>query len=150
MSNTTCRMNDDVPREPNKLSPGTACEDHRWENEVEVVRCCMPPRTRPLFPFASEYHDRGFAVIPLHGKRPALLSWKEFQARKPSESELREWFLRPERELNIGIVTGKVSDLVVVDADTPEDATWWLEHYPRSPLAVQTGGGGMHIYYRLG
>ena len=51
-------------------------------------------------------------------------------------------------EFNVGIVTGRVSGLVVVDLDTREDAAYWLESYPKSPLMVRTGRGGLHIYYQ--
>lgn len=47
----------------------------------------------------------------------------------------------------MGIVTGKLSGLVVVDCDTPEDAAYWQNRFPSSPLSVQTGGGGLHVYY---
>lgn len=103
---------------------------------------------RYLLHFAFEYFDRGWSVIPLDGKRPALKRWKEFQSRRPTLAELRDWFADP--AVNIGIVTGSVSGgLLVVDCDTPEDAAWWTATHPRSPLVVHTGGGGNHIYYRL-
>jgi hypothetical protein len=47
------------------------------------------------------------------------------------------------------IVTGKLSGLVVVDCDAMEDAAFWQEHYPSSPLVVATGGGGVHFYYAM-
>lgn len=99
------------------------------------------------FHLASEYFDRGWGVIPLSGKRPALSSWLRFQTERASLNELREWF-RGESQANIGIVTGKLSGLVVVDCDTPEDAQYWREQFPETPLSVRTGGGGAHFYYR--
>lgn len=103
---------------------------------------------RYLFHFAAEYVDRGWCVIPLHGKRPALPSWKEYQEHRPTLRQVREWFGDKSCQFNIGIVTGRVSDLVVVDCDTPADAEFWMANYPASPLMVATGGGGMHFYYR--
>ncbi len=117
----------------------------------------MDPRNTPLrthqpqyrYHFASTYADRGWSVIPVVGKRPALSSWKEFQSRHPSEQEIREWFPSDDKNLNVGIVTGRVSGLVVVDCDTADDATFWMATFPASPLVVKTGRGGSHIYYQF-
>ena len=46
------------------------------------------------------------------------------------------------------MITGKISDLVVIDCDTAEDATWWRENHVETPLVVTTGRGGKHFYYR--
>lgn len=103
-----------------------------------------------LFGLSCEYVERGWSVIPLRFKRPALSSWNEFRARRPSYDELRKWF---GGELNgttgIGIVTGSLSGLAVIDCDSKSDGTWWHESFPKSPLVVQTGGGGSHHYYRI-
>lgn len=96
--------------------------------------------------FAAEYFDRGWSVIPLTGKRPALSSWREFQTKRASLDQVREWF--GESSANMGIVTGRLSELVVVDCDSAKDAEYWRQTFPKTPLAVRTGGGGTHFYYR--
>jgi hypothetical protein len=78
-----------------------------------------------------------------------LPSWKEFQSRRPTERELCDWFSRDDTGINVGIVTGRLSGLVVVDCDTAEDAAFWLMTYPVSPLVVTTGRGGSHSYYQF-
>jgi hypothetical protein len=98
------------------------------------------------FHFASEYCDRGWSVIPLAGKRPAVSSWSEFRERRADLSELRQWFKSGSG--NLGIITGALSGLVVVDCDSTEDADFWSESFPRTPLASITGRGGSHFYYR--
>lgn len=57
---------------------------------------------------ALRYLAMGFSVIPVRprDKRPALNTWKEFQQRRPSEAEVREWF--KDEALNIAIITGSV------------------------------------------
>ena len=104
---------------------------------------------RFAFDWAFEkYHERGFSVIPMQGKRPALRSWKEFQGRRPTLEELKGWFAqRPVKQHNLGVVTGAVSDIVVMDFDSLTLGRDWLEQHP-TPLVVQTGNGGMHLYYR--
>jgi hypothetical protein len=70
---------------------------------------------------ALEYLCRGWSVIPIraHDKRPAI-RWLEFQQCHASEDEVRSWFQRwPEG--NVGIVTGVVSSIVVLDIDPKHD-----------------------------
>lgn len=98
------------------------------------------------FHFAAEYYDRGWSVFPLCGKRPAISSWLKFQHTRAELHQLRKWFRGTSR--NLGIVTGSLSGLVVVDCDTREDARFWTESFPRTPLTVATGRGGSHFYYR--
>lgn len=95
--------------------------------------------------YAFEYLDRGWPVIPLQGKVPAV-AWTSFQTARPSTEQVREWFA--EGNYNLGVITGRFSELVVVDCDSPEDAAWWQRRFPPTPLAVRTGGGGVHFYYR--
>ena len=60
-------------------------------------------------------------MIPLKGKTPpARFRWKEYQERRATLDEIRNWFGQ-NGEYNIGIVTGEVSGLVVVDCDSEED-----------------------------
>jgi hypothetical protein len=105
---------------------------------------------RFVFHLALEYFERGWSLIPLLGKTPALLSWKEFQHRSSTAKEIEEWFggTAP-RHINIGIVTGEVSGLVVIDCDSIEASAHWLTSFPSTPLVVETGGCGKHLYYRM-
>ncbi len=73
-----------------------------------------------IFSAAITYLERyGFSVIPLgrNSKRPAI-EWEPFQRRRPTLEELDAWFTNG--DANIGIVTGAISGLVVLDIDGPE------------------------------
>ena len=102
---------------------------------------------------ALAYLRRGWAVVPIEagGKRP-LVRWEEFQHRLPLPSDVGAWFRRWPNA-NIGIVTGKVSGLAVVDIDPRhggDEALAALEReYGALPLTVEvlTGGGGRHLYF---
>lgn len=97
---------------------------------------------------AESFLARNWSIIPLAGKRPALASWKEFQTRRPTSREVADWFSPQRRNLTgVGIVTGRISNLVVVDCDTTVDAQYWREQFSPSPLMALTGGGGTHFYY---
>lgn len=99
---------------------------------------------------------RGWSVIPLRpavpgdaksGKAP-LVEWVTFQERLPTEEEIRNWWHR-HPDANVGVVTGRVSGLVVVDLDPKRGANveQELRAHPTA-LVVRTGSGGAHLYYR--
>lgn len=104
------------------------------------------PSRDSLLLTACNYVEHGWSILPLHGKRPALPSWREYQSQIASVDQLQDWFCDPTR--NVGIVTGRVSGLVVVDCDTTSDASFWRSQFPKTPMVVRTGGGGSHFYYR--
>jgi hypothetical protein len=102
------------------------------------------------FHYADEYVQRGYSVIPLIGKTPpAGFRWSRYQRRRAALSEIREWFgPGSRRRFNIGIVTGSLSALTVVDLDSAADVQWWRDNFPATPLVAVTGRGGAHMYYR--
>lgn len=103
-----------------------------------------------LLSAACDYLARDWSIIPLSEKRPAIPHWKEFQARRPVLDEIQNWFASSLLQVSgLGIVTGRLSGLVVVDCDCHEDAIYWQENFSPSPLQVATGGGGLHCYYRM-
>lgn len=100
---------------------------------------------------ALQYARRGWSVIPLRAKdkKPALASWKEYQSRRASEDEIREWWTRWP-DANIGIATGAVSGIIVLDVDG-EDGRRSLEeiaggNIPRTPHT--NTGKGRHYLFR--
>jgi hypothetical protein len=100
-----------------------------------------------LMEAACYYLSCGFSVIPLNGKLP-VIRWKEFQTRQASSVELESWFSSGANlPTGIGIVTGRLSGIVVVDCDRNEDGEFWRENFPASPVVIATGGGGSHFYY---
>ena len=70
---------------------------------------------------ALDYLDRGWSVIPIHekAKRPAV-PWKVYQKRHARKKTVHGWFRRFPN-YNVGIVTGELSGLVVVDVDPRHD-----------------------------
>ena len=101
----------------------------------------------------DDYTGRGWSIIPIRtGDKRPLVRWEEFQYRRPDVDEVHAWFSRWP-EAGIGIVTGAVSGLVVIDVDPRHggDASLErLEHqYDRLPSTVEShsGGGGRHLYF---
>jgi len=104
-------------------------------------------------PAALAYAARGWSVIPIEarGKRP-LVPWLEFQQRAAGADEIDAWFDRWPAA-NVGLVTGRVSGLVVVDIDPRHGGAASLERmrdeHGQLPRTVEaaTGGGGRHLYF---
>lgn len=101
-------------------------------------------------PDALRYAARGWSIIPIRGKKPALKSWKQYQTTPPSESEIREWFAQ--RNLDgLAIILGPVSgDTCCRDFDRAESYHEWAASHPdlaRTLPTVQTARG-FHVYFR--
>jgi len=96
---------------------------------------------------ALEYLEMGFSVIPVKrsDKKPYLKSWKEYQKRLPTEEEIeRWWMLWP--NANIAIITGKVSGIIIVDADGPVGIQWMADNLQKTTVYNQTYKGVHGVY----
>jgi putative DNA primase/helicase len=82
---------------------------------------------------------RGWAFTPLNGKAPTLKGWPN--GPKVTLEEVLAWA----RAGNIGLLTGARSGVVVIDFDGDARPD---ERFPET-VAVETGGGGLHLYYRM-
>ena len=58
-------------------------------------------------------------MIPIRGDKKPYIRWERFQKERPSEEQVRGWWGKWPNAM-IGIVTGKISDLAVIDIDTDE------------------------------
>ena len=88
---------------------------------------------------------RGWSLIPVEykGKRP-VVPWTEYQNRCATFDELERWFGTQRR--NIGIVTGSISGIFVLDADSPDAIAWAEVNMPPCNLRVRTARGA-HYYF---
>ena len=91
---------------------------------------------------ALEYLKHNISVIPVARDKKPLIKWQEFQTRIALISELDQW-IKDYPDMQLGIVTGKISNLIVVDIDDPKIDLTWL---PETAI-VKTGSGGFHYYY---
>jgi hypothetical protein len=102
---------------------------------------------------AERYRARGWSVLPLRSrdKRP-VIQWELLQKARPSVGEISQWFRRWPNA-NVGIVTGEISNLIVLDIDPQNggnDALDRFEHrFGPLPATIEsvTGGGGRHLYF---
>jgi len=110
------------------------------------------PKT--TYDYAMFYISNNLSVIPIRprDKKP-LVGWKQYQQQPPSTSEIRKWF---KTDNNIAIVTGKVSDnLVVIDFDEESLYKEFLEKLSddlkgiiNDTWIVKTSRG-YHVYLRV-
>jgi putative DNA primase/helicase len=115
-----------------------------------------PPAVSSCHQAALDYLRRAWSIIPVDAatKRP-LLPWKEFQERRATPDEVEAWFRRwPDADL--GVVTGEVSGIAVVDVDRSSEADFdrALGHLGDlvpgevAPPMARTRSGGVHLYFR--
>lgn len=98
---------------------------------------------------ALRYLELGFSVIPVDNKKHPLIKWESYQKKRASREEIGGWF-KKWPQMNIGIVTGVISNLLVVDTDTASAIVRVNDSIPES-LAVpcqRTPKGGKHFFFQ--
>ncbi|MBN1962390.1 MAG: bifunctional DNA primase/polymerase, partial [Deltaproteobacteria bacterium] len=94
------------------------------------------------------YAAKGWPTIPIEprGKKP-LIPWADFQQRVPTTEEVQAWFEKWP-DANIGIVTGKISQLIVVDVDSEQAQATIDKLLPDSLVTpVAKTAKGKHYYF---
>ncbi len=102
---------------------------------------------------AMDYRAAGWSVVPLRprDKRP-LIEWEGFQHERAPPAMVTEWY-RHWPDANVGVVTGEISNLVVLDIDPHHGGDASLarleQQFAPLPLTVEaaSGGGGRHLYF---
>jgi hypothetical protein len=134
-----------------------------------------PSTPNPLLEAALDYARRGWRVIPLHnlvdgarcscdawraekgiapcdtpGKHPRFSGWIEKASTQ--EGRIRAWW-KNWPEANVGIVSGKASNTIILDTDPRNGGDWsrgrLIEQHGQlgdCPTCV-TGGGGLHEHF---
>lgn len=117
-----------------------------------------------LLKWALWYQGKGYSVIPVKEypeldddgqkkvkKRP-YIEWKEWQTKKPSPDQIRAWWTEHPKAM-IGIVTGVISGISVIDADlykmSDEEKAEFQKIFPsvKTPTAISPHGGE-HYYFK--
>jgi hypothetical protein len=99
---------------------------------------------------AIAYHRSGFSVIPIkpREKKP-LVAWEPFQKEPAPEETIKFWF-ENWPDANLAIVTGTVSNCVVIDLDS-EDAKEKLKSLLHSDLSTvprSRTGKGWQLFFK--
>ena len=104
----------------------------------------MKSNNSDLLRYALEYIELGWSVIPLRpNDKKQVINWGPYQKQFPSKEEVTNWFTGKET-YNIAIVTGRISNLIVIDIDDPEKA----RHLNLPKTATVKTARGFHYYYK--
>lgn len=98
---------------------------------------------------ALAYHANGYSIMPVKtDKRPALPAWKQYQTKQPTDDQVLQWFSN--NTANIGIITGKISTISVIDIDNKGGQQQCDDMFSKFPttLTIKTPSGGYHLYYQ--
>ena len=100
---------------------------------------------------ALKYANAGYKVFPCLGKRP--LTAKGFKDASKDIEQIKSWWTQ-HPDANIGLVTGKENNLLVIDIDVKGNGYQSLNDLEnivgqlRGGIEVITGSGGLHIYLK--
>lgn len=97
---------------------------------------------------ALDYAGRGFSVIPIRGDKKPFIQWTEYQKRRATPEEIRGWWAKYPKAM-IGVVTGEISGIFVIDCDTAEGFEAIQKFLPDAlilPIA-RTPRGGWHLWF---
>jgi len=96
----------------------------------------------------ENYHENGYSLLPLknNSKLPCI-KWKQYQYKRPSLEDILDWFINF-NEPNIGLITGDISRLIVIDLDNYSLLPELKKILPdtESTTRVKTKGG-YHFYF---
>ncbi len=150
--------------------PGQAGQDSSARQSGDSSpKNASPATSEQILDAALGYVERGWHIFPVHGigkddqctcgdpecpdagKHPATQNG--FNDATDDAVQVREWFDGEER--NIGVRTGEVSGLTVIDIDIGQGKkgaeTWQSlireQGEPKTSIA-QTGSGGLHAYFQ--
>jgi len=98
---------------------------------------------------ALKYGKLGFSIIPCNTDKKPLVQWQKYQKEKAPEEQIKNWW-KQWSDANIGIVTGVISELAVIDIDTEEGKEAIQAFIPDSLImpVANTPSGGQHLYFK--
>lgn len=105
-----------------------------------------------MLDYALRYREMGFSVIPVKGKAGHVVEWTKYQSEIAPEDQIREWWNKWP-DANIGIITGKISGLTVIDIDSyklnDEEFEAVNKVFPDeyTTATALSGSGGQHRYF---
>ncbi len=119
----------------------------QMEELIHQRKSNSPPNN--LFQSALEYSEKyHFSVIPIKPDKKPYIQWTPYQKKKATTAEIRQWWTKWPQAM-IGIVTGEVSGIFVLDCDTQAG----FEQYkaPAGQPCLSAGANsarGWHLYFK--
>jgi len=119
-----------------------------------------PSNLKLTLDFATAYKENGFSIIPLQrkSKKPSIDKWDPFKISYASKEQLENWFSNDDN--NIGIITGKISGIFVIDIDSKKAYEYYLNKIQsqsdrqlisasENTMKIKTGSGNTNIVFRF-
>lgn len=103
-----------------------------------------------LLKAAKKYLSRKFSVIPVAKSKKPVIEWEKYQKELATEEDAEKWWANGSKN-NIAIITGVISNLVVIDIDDLEMAQPVLDTLIPEFIdipTVQTPKKGRHLYFQ--
>ena len=89
--------------------------------------------------WALYYRSIGWSAFPIKSRdKTPIFKWEKYQTEIATEEQMRQWW-KQFPDASIGVATGKVSGIVVVDIEAGGSIT----DLPPTVMA-RSGGGGFH------
>ena len=97
----------------------------------------------------NEYLKNEYSLIPINGEKKPYIYWKSYQYKKANIEDIFGWY-NEFCDVNIGIVTGNISKLAVIDVDDLNLLPELKEYLPelKETTRVRTRRG-YHYYFSL-
>lgn len=88
--------------------------------------------------------DHGMVVLPVDGHKKPMTKWLDYQTERPTINTYRRWEER-HRNANPAVITGKISNVVVLDIDDPA----FFHALPETPdTPISKTPRGFHIWFK--
>jgi hypothetical protein len=102
-----------------------------------------------MIEYAIRYIRMGFSVIPVRPDKKPFIKWEPYQKHRATEEELKTWWTKWPNAM-IGVVTGGISGVAVIDVDDPDKGMLALSEYLSSCMVptAKTPRGGYHLYFK--
>ena len=103
----------------------------------------------PRLEAALLYAKKGMSVIPAKPDKKPFIKWEPYQKKRAEENQIRQWWQKWPKA-NPAIVTGAISGVMVVDADSNAGIEAVNEFIPDnlSLPVCETPNGGQHFYFK--
>ena len=101
--------------------------------------------------YALAYRKLGWSVVPVkRGTKHPAERWKPWQTKLPSKGQIEKWWQKYP-DAGIAVITGPISNLVVIDFDSPNAIEKFIHTVGEVPesISAKTGRpGGRHVYLK--
>jgi hypothetical protein len=108
----------------------------------------VPLNNSSLLQPALAYAEADFPVFPLLPRSKKPLTSHGFKDATTDAAQIQRWWGENPRA-NIGMPTGKASELWVLDIDSPEGDTWLMAQGELPETPIQRTSKGKHLFFAM-